>query len=73
MSDELDKKALPQDDEGNDEDVEAHKATIGKTGVGEAEKTGVGASDDDDVEAHKYTVGKTQIGATGDDEKTQIG
>jgi hypothetical protein len=44
MSDELEKKSVGENDEGN-EDVEAHKFAIGKTSVGatdDDEKTSIG-------------------------------
>lgn len=68
MSDELDKKSLPADDD----DVEGHKTSVGKTSVG---KTSVGENDEDgdDVEAHRHSVGKTSIGASDEDGKTSIG
>ena len=70
MTDERDKQALPQDDEDNNEDVEAHKNALQKSAL---QKTSLQAEDDDnDVEAHKSALQKTSIQATGEDEKTSI-
>jgi hypothetical protein len=55
VSDEREKAGVGEPEE----DVEAHKSTIGKTTVGENDE-----SDENDVEAHKYTVGKTTVGKT---------
>jgi hypothetical protein len=61
VSDELDKKQIPQDDEAGDkagdEDVEAHRTQVGRTQVGAAD-------DENDVEAHRTQVGRTQVGKT---------
>ena len=56
MSDEREKTTVGASDEN---DVEAHKNTVGKTTVGASEE-----SDENDVEAHKNTVGKTTVGKT---------
>ena len=79
MADEREKKSVGADDEGKgeDEDVEAHKNSVGRTSVSKTSvgKTSVGENDEegDDVEAHRHSVGKTSIGAADEDEKTSIG
>jgi hypothetical protein len=55
VSDEREKATVGEPDE----DVEAHKSTVGKTTVGASED-----GDENDVEAHKSTVGKTTVGKT---------
>jgi hypothetical protein len=53
-------------DKGEEEDVEAHKVTLGKNTLGadeEPEEEGA------DVEAHKYTLGRTTLGASDEDDE----
>jgi hypothetical protein len=54
VSDELEKQNVPATEDGEDEDVEAHKHLTPKHEIAESE-------DDDDVEAHKHLPPKHNI------------